>query len=46
MLSLPYYVYDFFSTKLEMRSVRFCLEARGEGKGRRRNEPDNVCTCD
>jgi hypothetical protein len=34
MLCLPYYVYVFSSTKLEMGQNRFCLEARGRGEER------------
>jgi hypothetical protein len=46
MLCLPYYAYFFFSTKLEIRAEQVLPGRRqGEGGGRR-NDPNNVCTCE
>jgi hypothetical protein len=51
MLCLSYYVSVFSSTKLELRTEQVLTASEGgegrEGKGDgRRNDPNNVCTCE
>jgi hypothetical protein len=53
MLCLPHYAYVFSSTKLELRAEQVLSvseedkeERMGEGAGRGRNDPNNICTCE
>jgi hypothetical protein len=52
MLCLPYYVYVFSSTKLEIRAEQILPGSEGvwgrvwEREAGWRNDPKNVCTCE
>jgi hypothetical protein len=45
MLCLSYYAYVVSSTKLEIRAEQVLPGSGGRGT-RRRNDPNNVCTCE
>jgi hypothetical protein len=50
MLCLPYYVYVFSSTKLEIGAEQVLPGSKGkrggEGEGEGRNDLNNVCRCE